>query len=266
MRVTVLASGSSGNAALFESKTTSILVDAGIGPRVLEDALQGLGARAPDAIVITHAHLDHVGNAARIARRRRVPVYLTEATSREVHLPGEVEEYRFGTREPFEIGDLIVAPLPVPHDAANVALTISDAYGVATLATDVGEPTAKLAEHLRDSDLVLLESNHDEELLRSGPYPLHLQRRVASTGGHLSNRQAAALLRKLSARTHTVVLMHLSGANNTAALATEQAREALPLRVALHVAPARGALALDTTPEGVAGARSRRPIQLSLLG
>lgn len=265
MRVTVLASGSSGNATLFESQTTSILVDAGIGPRVLEDALAGLGARPPDAIVVTHAHLDHVGNAARIARRRRIPVYLTEATSREVQLGAEVDEYRFGTREPFEIGDLVIAPLPVPHDAANVALTISDERGAATLATDVGEPTGKLSEHLRDSDIVLLESNHDEDLLLRGPYPPHLQRRVASARGHLSNRQAATLLRKLSARTHTVVLMHLSGSNNTPALAAEEARAALPLRVAVHVAPTRGALALETAAAHEV-ARGRRPVQLSLLG
>lgn len=262
--MTVLASGSSGNATLFESTRTSVLVDAGIGPRVLEDALAGLGARLPDAIVVTHAHLDHVGHAARIARRRDIPVYLTEATSREVRLPGHVEEYRFGTREPFAIGDLVVAPLPVPHDAANVALTISDDTGSASLATDVGEPTGKLCEHLRESDIVLLESNHDEHLLRSGPYPLHLQRRVASARGHLSNRQASALLRKLGARTHTVVLMHLSSSNNTPALASEQARDVLPLRVALHVAPVRGALALDTTVEHTSP-RSRVPVQLSLL-
>lgn len=265
MRVTVLASGSSGNATLFESDRTSILVDGGIGPRVLEHALSAIGARLPDAIVVTHAHLDHVGHAARIGRRRNVPVYLTEATSREVRLPGDVEEYRFGTRDPFVIGDLVVAPLPVPHDAANVALSISDDAGTATIATDVGEPTGRLSDHLRDSDIVLLESNHDHEMLRSGPYPLHLQRRVASARGHLSNLQACAVLRKLSARTHTVVLMHLSGANNTPTLAAEQAREALPLRVALHVAPARGSLTLETTLEHEK-ARSRRPVQLSLLG
>lgn len=264
MRVTVLTSGSGGNATLFESARTSILVDAGIGPRVLELALTDLGARQPDAIVITHAHLDHFGNAARIARRRGIPVYLTEATSREVALPGGVEEYRFGTRDPFEIGDLVVAPLPVPHDAANVALSISDDAGTAAIATDVGEPTGKLAEHLRDADVVLLESNHDEHLLRTGPYPPHLQRRVSSARGHLSNGQASALLRKLSARTHTVVLMHLSSSNNTRELACEQAREALPLRVGLHVAPVRGALALETTIESSAP-RSRKPVQLSLL-
>jgi phosphoribosyl 1,2-cyclic phosphodiesterase len=276
VRVTVLASGSSGNAALFESTGTSILVDAGVGPRVLEQALTAIGARLPDAIVVTHAHLDHVGHAARIARRRHIPVYLTEATAREVRLPGEVEEFRFGTRDPFAIGDLVVAPLPVPHDAANVALTISDDSGAATLATDVGEPTARLVEHLQGSDIVLLESNHDEGMLHSGPYPLYLQRRVASARGHLSNRQACAVLRKLSPQTHTVVLMHLSGANNTPALASEEARESLPSRVALHVAPVRGTLRLVSRSDASsatlglehesAPSRSRRPVQLSLLG
>ncbi|MBI2388775.1 MAG: MBL fold metallo-hydrolase [Deltaproteobacteria bacterium] len=274
MRVTVLASGSSGNATLFESGASSVLVDAGVAPRALEESLVSLGARVPDAIVITHAHLDHVGHAARIARRRNVPVYLTEATSRAVQLPAQVEEYRFQTREPFEIGALLLEPLPVPHDAANVSLRISDAASSAGLATDLGEPTGALLDHLRGCDVVLLESNHDERLLACGPYPFYLKRRVASSRGHLSNRQAHALLRRLGPRAHTVVLVHLSSTNNTPELALEEARDALSVRVAVHVAPARGTLSVQTTlerlerggeREAASDTRRRRPIQLSLL-
>ncbi len=262
VRVTVLASGSSGNATLFASATTRVLVDAGIGPRALEDALVAAGEQLPDAIVVTHAHLDHVGHAARIAKRRRIPVYLTEAASREIALPSAVEEYRFESREPFAIGDLVLEPLPVPHDAANVALKISDDTGSAALATDVGEPTAKLLELLRDCDVVLLESNYEDELLARGPYPWSLKQRVASARGHLSNRQAHAILSRLGPRPHTVVLVHLSERNNDVALATASARDALGDRVRVHAAPPRGTLSIDADAEP--WRRTRRATQLAL--
>ena len=261
MRVSVLASGSSGNCTLFESATTSVMVDAGIGPRALEQALITLGAKLPDAIVITHAHQDHVGNAARIAKRRRIPVYMTEATAREVTLPGQVEEFRFETREPFAIGDLVLSPLPLPHDAANVAIKVSDDEGTACIVTDVGEPTGRLIDHLRDCDVVLLESNYDEQLLACGPYPWGLKQRVASARGHLSNKQAHTVLRRLSARTHTVVLVHLSETNNTREHATEWARDALPMKVNVRVADPRGMVSVCTGPFR----KSKPPVQLSLL-
>lgn len=261
MRVSVLASGSSGNCTLFESATTSVIVDAGIGPRALEEALIELGAKTPDAIVITHAHQDHVGHAARIARRRRIPVYMTEATAREVPLPAQVDEYRFETREPFAIGDLVLSPLPLPHDAANVAIKVSDDEGTACVVTDVGEPTSRLVEHLRDCDVVLLESNYEEGMLASGPYPWGLKQRVASARGHLSNKQAHMILRRLTARTHTVVLVHLSDTNNTPEHATEWARDALPVRVNVRVAAPRETVTLHTGPFRY----SKPPVQLSLL-
>ncbi len=261
MRVSVLASGSGGNCTLFESAATSVLVDAGIGPRALEESLIELGARAPDAIVITHAHQDHVGHAARIAKRRRIPVYMTEATAREVNLPAQVDEYRFETREPFAIGDLVLSPLPLPHDAANVAVKISDDEGTACVVTDVGEPTGRLVDHLRDCDVVLLESNYEESMLASGPYPWGLKQRVASARGHLSNKQAHELLRRLTARTHTVVLVHLSETNNTREHAIEWARDALPLKVHVRVAAPRETLTARTGPFRY----SKPPVQLSLL-
>jgi len=263
VRVSVLASGSSGNCTLFESKTTSVIVDAGIGPMALEESLLSLGAKIPDAIVITHAHQDHVGHAARIAKRRRIPIYMTEATSREVHLPGQVEEYRFETREPFAIGELVLSPLPLPHDAANVAIKVSDHEGTACVVTDAGEPTGRLIEHLRDCDVVLLESNYDDQLLACGPYPFGLKRRVASPRGHLSNKQAHMLLRRLSPRTHTVVLVHLSDTNNSPELALESARDALPARVNVHAARPNGGVTVHTREEP--WRHHKPPVQLSLL-
>lgn len=261
--MSVLASGSSGNCTLFESKSTSVIVDAGIGPRALEESLVALGAKIPDAIVITHAHQDHVGHAARIAKRRGIPVYMTEATAREVQLPAQVEEFRFETREPFAIGELVLAPLPLPHDAANVAIKISDDQGTACIVTDAGEPTGRLVKHLRDCDVVLLESNYDDQLLAIGPYPHSLKRRVASPRGHLSNKQAHMLLRRLSPRTHTVVLVHLSETNNSPELAVESARDALPARVNVKAAPARGGISVHTRDEP--WRHSKPAVQLSLL-
>jgi phosphoribosyl 1,2-cyclic phosphodiesterase len=261
VRVSVLASGSSGNCTLFESTTTSVIVDAGIGPRALEESLISLGAKIPDAIVITHAHQDHVGHAARIAKRRRIPVYMTEATAREVPLPAVVDEYRFETREPFAIGDLVLSPLPLPHDAANVAIKVSDDEGTACVVTDVGEPTGRLVEHLRDCDVVLLESNYDEQMLAGGPYPWGLKQRVASARGHLSNKQAHMILRRLTSRTHTVVLVHLSETNNTPDHALDWARDAVPLKVNVRIAPPRDIVSVCTGPFR----RSKPPVQLSLL-
>jgi phosphoribosyl 1,2-cyclic phosphodiesterase len=134
----------------------------------------------------------------------------------------------FGTREPFRIGDLTVRPLPVPHDAAQVALRFeADGGGSVALATDLGEVSDALVRHLRGADAVLLESNHDPDMLWKGPYSNALKRRIASPRGHLSNEASASALARLDAWTRTVVLMHLSATNNTPALALDRAAEAL---------------------------------------
>ena len=248
MRVIILASGSEGNATLFESKTTRVLVDAGIGPRVLEQELLAAGATGlPHALVITHAHQDHVGHAASIARFHGIPIYMTDATARQAPMPATVDEYRYCAREPFLIGDLVIAPLPLPHDAAQVALTISDGESSAAIVTDLGEVTARLPEHLRDCDVVLIESNHDVDMLERGPYPWYLKRRVGSSRGHLSNAQTHALLRRLGPQAQTVVLMHISRSNNEPWLALESARDALAGRdVEVLAAPSRGRLVIDS--------------------
>jgi phosphoribosyl 1,2-cyclic phosphodiesterase len=249
---------------LFASERTSVLVDAGIGPRVLEDALIACGAKLPDAIVLTHAHQDHAGEAGRIAKRRNIPVYMTEATTREVPMPASVERFVFETREPFAIGDLVLTPCPLPHDAANVALRVEDDDGAAAIATDLGEPTGKLLELLTGCDVVLLESNYDDRMLAMGHYPLSLKRRVGSSRGHLSNRQCADVLRRLDARTHTVVLVHLSDSNNRAELALDHAQDAVGRRADVKIAPARGALVVESGTQP--WRRSKPGVQLSLLG
>lgn len=228
MRVTVLASGSGGNATVVAAGGTRLLVDAGIGPRTVEARMRrAFGEVLPiDGIVLTHPHGDHVGKAASVARRFDVPVWLTEATSRRLTLP-HVRRRVFGRSAPFEVGAIGVKPMPVPHDAPQVALVFEHRFARAGLVTDLGRVPKGLAGHLAGCQLVLLESNHDPAMLATGPYPEFLKRRVASNVGHLSNQQAAHLLARLGSETKEVVLMHLSKRCNSPMLALARARAAL---------------------------------------
>lgn len=248
MRITVLASGSSGNATLLESRGTRVLVDAGIGSRTLARKLRETGTEGlPHAIVVTHAHGDHVGHCARLARKLRIPVYATPATDRAAHLGADVRT--FAPRGTFAIAALTVSSMPVPHDALQVALVFDDGTHRAALATDAGEITSSLSCHLADCDALLIESNHDSELLERGPYPAALKRRISSRFGHLSNAQAGQLLRGLGPRTRSVVLMHLSETNNRPELALAAARDALGGRgVELFAAHQRHPLVLELAP------------------
>lgn len=260
LRVTTLASGSGGNATLFEARDTRVLVDGGIAPRALELALHETRAGGlPDAIIVTHAHQDHVGHTARLAKRYGIPVYMTRATERAAAMPASVEVIRFHPRAPFVLGALTVSPTAVPHDAAQVALVISDGESRAAIVTDLGEITGQLEEHLRGCDVVLIESNHELDLLERGPYPWFLKARVRSARGHLSNAQACELLARLGAEAHTIVLMHLSQTNNREDLAIERARDALGRRrlgtTRLLTAPPRSSLVIDATTRACGRAR-----------
>jgi phosphoribosyl 1,2-cyclic phosphodiesterase len=261
MKITILASGSGGNATLFEAGGTRVLVDAGIGPRALAQRLAASGTTGlPHAVVVTHAHQDHLGQCLRLAGKLKIPIYASEATARAEMLLGRPEVRVFGMREPFAIGALIVAPTPLPHDAAQVALVLSSGGRRAAIVTDLGEVPPALAEALAGVDVALIESNHDAEMLSRGPYPAFLKRRVASARGHLSNAQAHALLQALPRETHTVVLMHLSETNNRPALAMEMARDALAGRgTRLLCAPPRETIVLDAAARPAPVAEAARP-------
>ena len=265
MRVVVLASGSAGNATLFEAGGTRVLVDAGIGPRALAERLAACGVSGlPDAVVLTHEHKDHFGQCLRLSRKLKIPIHASEATARMPALHGREGVKVFGMREPFAIGALTFSPLPLPHDAAQVALVVEGAGRRAAICTDLGEVPPGLAAHLAGCHVALIESNHDAEMLRSGPYPGFLKRRIGSARGHLSNAQASELLRVLPRETHTVVLMHLSRANNRPELALEVARDALAGRATrLHVAAPCETLVLDASAPPPP---PRRGEQLGLFG
>jgi phosphoribosyl 1,2-cyclic phosphodiesterase len=230
MRIVILGSGSRGNATLVEAGGARVLIDAGLSPRELgRRAEQALGEPlgALDGIVLTHAHSDHIGHARACADAFEAPVYLTAATERSAALPTLPRTRSFGPRAPFRIGALTVRPLPVPHDAPQVALVFACDGATAALVTDLGWVHRELLAHLRGVSTLLIEANHDPALLASGPYPPEIQRRIRSGAGHLSNAQTAEALEALSPGLDEVVLMHLSEKNNEPALAREAASRAL---------------------------------------
>ena len=224
MRFAVLGSGSRGNATLIESGATRILVDCGFGLRETERRLAELGADAGSiaAIVVTHEHGDHVSGVARLAGRYDIEVWSSPGTWKGAGCP-DVGRLRLfaGHGRGFRIGDLMLRPIPVPHDAREPCqLVIDGDAGRLGLLTDAGTVTPKMCDALQDCDALMLEANHDPRMLRDGPYPASLQRRVGGPFGHLSNQQAAHLLDAvLHAGLKQVLLSHISAKNNRAELA-----------------------------------------------
>lgn len=254
MRITVLGSGSSGNATLIEAGGTRILVDAGLPARTVRKRIKralGWTLQKLDGVVVTHAHADHAAHAGTCGQVFDAPVYLTEATRRTFRFRHEPRTRIFGARASFGIGQLVVHPLPVPHDAPQVALVVEHGGARVAMVTDVGRVRADLIDHFRNCSTVMVESNYDPELLAHGPYPPAIQERVRCGTGHLSNDETAELLRALGPETDTVVLLHLSQKNNEPALARRVAQEALARRpVALHVADAVEPLTITARPRG----------------
>jgi len=229
MRVTVLGSGSRGNATLVEANGRRVLVDAGVPVRTLAERMRMVFGRLPrvDGVVVTHAHGDHAGHAAATSRLLETPVYVTEATRRSLPLHRAWSVRIFGARAPFDVRGLGVRPCPVPHDAPQVALVLEGESERVGIATDLGETPRELSGFFAGCGAVLIEANHDPRLLEIGPYPPSIKHRVGSKTGHLSNGQCAAFLRTLGPELASVVLLHVSEANNRPALAMAAASDAL---------------------------------------
>jgi len=233
VRITVLGSGSSGNCTLLEDGTTRLLIDAGFGARSLKRRLKeaGLGLDKIDAILLTHGHSDHVAGVPSLTRTLgEVSVYMNDGTRDEVPPLRTIEKWeRFESEVPFDVGDFTVMAFDVPHDAAQpVGFKISANGACGVLATDLGELTPSIETHLNGCQWLILESNHDEELLKIGPYPWELKRRVLGRKGHLSNNNLAEFLRHRfdGAATH-LFLAHLSRQNNEPELAVSAAQRAV---------------------------------------
>ncbi|GAC1628762.1 MAG: MBL fold metallo-hydrolase [Nevskia sp.] len=231
MRFAYLGSGSRGNAAVIASGSTCVLLDCGL-PLVEVDArLQRLGLCADDlaAILVTHEHGDHIGGVARLARRNRLPVWLTAGTRAAWKSAPEEWLQTFSPHRPFAIGDLEIRPYPVPHDAREPCqYVLGDGARRVGVLTDAGSVTPHMLDVLSGLDALLLEFNHDRDLLLRGPYPQSLKTRVAGGKGHLSNAQAAELLTMIDCtRLQHLVLTHLSETNNTPEHALQAAAAAL---------------------------------------
>ncbi|MEX0906944.1 MAG: MBL fold metallo-hydrolase, partial [Gemmatimonadota bacterium] len=235
MRVTVLGSGSNGNATLVESGDVRILIDAGFSGRDLERRLNTVEVEPSSisGIIITHDHGDHTRGMGVLARRFALPLYLTQRTHAvcAALLDGTERIRPYASSAPFRIGGLEVRPFLTVHDAADpVAVTVLDTDSGARLgiATDLGRPTAAVRAELAGCHMLVLEANHDDAQLWSGPYPWSVKQRIASSHGHMSNRAAAELARELfHAGLRTVVLAHLSEHCNDRGLAADVVGRAL---------------------------------------
>ncbi len=225
MRVWLLGSGSAGNAVLIEAADGRILVDAGFGVRTLATRLRAIGV-APESIeacVITHEHADHMKGGAAAARKWGWTLHATRGTvAHAPELAGtSIRAFDAGTTLAFTTME--VATVRTPHDAAEpvgVVVTARASGARATVCTDIGHVSAGVRALCRDADILVLESNHDEAMLRAGPYPPAVQARIAGENGHLANRHAAALLRdSMTGGVRHVVLAHLSRKCNEPALA-----------------------------------------------
>ncbi len=233
MRFASLGSGSRGNALVVESGATRILVDCGFSTRVTLTRLARLGL-APediDAVLVTHEHSDHLHGVAGFCGRFGIPVFLTHGT--HIALPdagGRLPKHRLiDSHRPFAINDLHIQPFPVPHDAREpVQFVFSDGDVQLGVLTDCGTVTAHIIAMLKKCDALVLECNHDADLLAASRYPFVLRQRIAGDYGHLGNHQAAELLERIEqGRLRHVVAAHLSEESNRPKLAAAALAEVL---------------------------------------
>ncbi|MFC1499741.1 MBL fold metallo-hydrolase [Candidatus Zixiibacteriota bacterium] len=241
-----LGSGSRGNSTLLRTARSSILIDAGFSARQLFLRLEAVGhdPSAIDAIVITHEHSDHISGVPVFTRRTGTRVMANEAavTSAGPALRDAATLDTFTTGSCFEAGDFTITPFPISHDAAEPVGFILEAEGISTgYATDLGHAGHEIVERLTGCEIVVVEANHDRNMLFTGPYPPLTKRRIDSDHGHLSNEAAAELLtRIIPGGTRQVVLAHLSETNNIPRLARATIEGILRRNdlegIALHVA------------------------------
>ena len=233
MRLCSIASGSSGNCIYIGSDNTHVLVDAGISNKRIEMGLNdlGLNARELDGILITHEHSDHIKGLGVLARKYGTPIYSTKETLEEIQDSkslGEIPEDLMHPITPdvdFMVGDLEVKPFRIDHDAANpVAYRVQNEKRSVAVATDMGHYSQYIIDHLQGLDAILLEANHDEDMLKNGSYPQILKQRILGTRGHLSNVSAAWLLAHMERLPEEVFLAHLSQENNLPSLALQTVR------------------------------------------
>ena len=247
MHVTVLGSGSAGNCTLIETETTSILIDAGLSARQILYRLQLIGRNLNrlNGIVLTHEHTDHTRALAVLCRTESLPVYANRLTAEAIATDPDwssrarISWRLFATGHSFEIGDLTVDSFSVPHDAQDpVGFTIRHGTQTVGVLTDLGHATKLVIERVRDTDVLVLEANHDLKLLQEdAARPWALKQRIMSRHGHLSNDAAATLASEVSgSRLRHVFLAHLSRDCNRPDLAQRVVADKLHQIGASHIA------------------------------
>ncbi|MBT5551112.1 MAG: MBL fold metallo-hydrolase [Nitrospina sp.] len=229
----MLSSGSGGNSVYIEADGKRILIDAGLSEKKLSQRIAHIDRplKGLDAVFATHEHSDHIRGMGPLLRKHQIQLYTTEGTYKRASstlgkLPG-FNTIRAG--QPIEFGELMVEPYATPHDAEESVAFVIHYRGLRLgLATDLGKVTAEVKNKLQNLDALLIEANHDVEMLDAGPYPWVTKRRIKSDVGHLSNEACGEILSSVKhSRLRLVVLMHMSETNNHPELARITARQAL---------------------------------------
>ena len=232
VQVCLLASGSRGNSTLVEMEGCHILIDAGLSGIETERRLASIGLTCNDldAILVTHEHGDHVGGVGPLARRYDLPVYIDFRTHAALPKLGKITSLQhFNAGDTFSFRNLSIASFSTTHDAVNpVGFTLESSEGKIGFATDLGLSTRLVAEQLKGCRALILEANHDEQMLHDGPYPWKLKQRIRSRHGHLSNNESCSLLQQVCWQGLEVLfLAHLSEENNCPQLAEQSFRAVL---------------------------------------
>jgi phosphoribosyl 1,2-cyclic phosphodiesterase len=235
MRFASLGSGSAGNGLLIEENNTRLLLDCGFGLRDTVGRLNRLGIQADSltGIVITHEHDDHAGGAFKFANKYRIPVWMTHGTramsARYMPVDPDFDIHLIDSHESLQIHEIQVQPFPVPHDAREpVQYTFTNGNKKLGVLTDTGNSTVHIEYMLSGCDALVLECNHDLEMLMNGPYARPLKQRVSSRLGHLDNASSAQLLAKLdNSRLQHIIAAHLSVQNNQPQLAKKALSDVL---------------------------------------
>ena len=260
MRLSVLSSGSSGNATYVECGGTGLLIDAGLARRRLENLLArvGRGLGTVDVVLLTHDHSDHTCGAKALLRDCGIPVLAPPGVlAGSKHVPAGAGTAAVG--EEISVGDLGIVFFEIPHDSPTYGVRISGDGRVAAMATDLGEAGPEVLRWIRGAEAAVLEANHDPEWLARGPYSARLKRRISSARGHLSNRQAAQAATSLAPHgLKDLILAHLSKTNNSPARACGTVHGALR-EAGYGGVRVRAAIANHPTPWIEVGAPTEAP-------
>jgi phosphoribosyl 1,2-cyclic phosphodiesterase len=234
IKLSVLASGSRGNSIYFATERVRLLIDAGLSARETKRRLTTMGVNPRDlhGIIVTHEHLDHVRGLGSLARRYKLPVYLNQLT--HAHLPETVgtlgEKVDFATGSSFSVGDITIHPFAISHDAADpVGFVLRNGSVKVGVCTDLGAATNLVHRHLENCSILVLEANHDVEMLKKGPYPWPVKQRIRSRFGHLSNEQSVKVISQVfSEDLQEVIFAHMSETNNSSEMVLQTFANMLP--------------------------------------